>query len=122
MNTPLDRALQALNDNGEVLWEADLEERAEDGDDPDAAKYSNAVPTFHGLSSAGDVKGQLIYANYGLKEDYDDLVAKGVDFNGKIVLGRYGGNFRGLKELGAAGVLIYTDPRDDGSVTTENGY
>ncbi|ESK92204.1 glutamate carboxypeptidase [Moniliophthora roreri MCA 2997] len=126
MNTPLDRALQALNDNGEVIWEADLEEHAEEGD-PDAAKYSNAVPTFHGLSSAGDVKGQLIYANYGLKEDYDDLVAKGVSFNGKIVLVRYGGNFRGLKikaaeELGAAGVLIYSDPRDDGSVTVENGY
>ncbi|KAK7037544.1 Vacuolar protein sorting-associated protein 70 [Paramarasmius palmivorus] len=126
MNTPLDRTLQALDDNGEVVWEADLDEHGEDGD-PDAAKYSNAVPTFHGLSSAGDVKGQLVYANYGLKEDYDGLVAKGIDFNGKIVLVRYGGNFRGLKikgaeELGAAGVLIYSDPRDDGSVTVENGY
>ena len=58
MNTPLDRTLQALDDNGEVVWEADLDEHGEDGD-PDAAKYSNAVPTFHGLSSAGDVKGQV---------------------------------------------------------------
>ena len=51
----------------------------------------------------------------------------GIDLNGTIVLTRYGGIFRGLKvkgaqELGAAGVLIYSDLRDDGTVTIENGY
>ena len=50
-----------------------------------------------------------------------------MNLNGTIVLVRYGGNFRGLKvkgaqELGAAGVLIYSDTRDDGTVTEANGY
>jgi N-acetylated-alpha-linked acidic dipeptidase len=54
-------------------------------------------------------------------------ISQGVDFSGAIVLARYGGVFRGLKvkgaeELGAAGVLIYSDPRDDGTVTEINGY
>ncbi|KAI9056503.1 Zn-dependent exopeptidase [Trametes sanguinea] len=127
MNTPLNRSLSILSADGEkVEWEADL---VEDGDprDPQAAEYRDAVPTFHGLSADGEVEGQLVYVNYGRKEDYDELVAKGVNFTGKIVLARYGENFRGLKikraeELGAVGVLIYSDPRDDGAVTVANGY
>ncbi|TFK55577.1 Zn-dependent exopeptidase [Heliocybe sulcata] len=126
MNTPLDRSLQILDSNGESVWDADLVEDGDEGD-PEAAKYKDSVPTFHGLSRGGDVEGQLVYANYGTKEDYDELVAKGVNLTGKIVLTRYGANFRGLKikggeELGAVGVLIYSDPRDDGVVTAENGY
>ncbi|KAI5833642.1 hypothetical protein K523DRAFT_413088 [Schizophyllum commune Tattone D] len=126
MNTPLDRSLEILGDDGEVEWAADL---VEDGDpaDPEAAKYRDAVPTWHGLSKDGEATGQVIFAEYGRQEDYKALVKKGVDFTGKIVLTRYGGIFRGLKikgaqELGAAAVLIYDDPRDDGYVTAENGY
>lgn len=126
MNTPLDRALQIVDGDGNTIWDADL---VEDGDplDPEAAKYKDYIPTWHGLSRNGEAEGQLIYANYGRKEDYDTLVERGTNFTGKIVLTRYGGIFRGLKiagaqSLGAAGVLIYSDPRDDGSVTTENGY
>ncbi|KAJ3930452.1 MAG: Zn-dependent exopeptidase [Lentinula lateritia] len=126
MNTPLERNLQTLDAEGKVLWEADLEEHAEE-EDPEAHKFSNSVPTFHGLSKGADVTGRLIYANYGLIEDYDALVEQGVNFTGAIVLTRYGGNFRGIKvqraqELGAAGVLIYSDVRDDGTVTVQNGY
>lgn len=126
MNTPLDRAVRILGEDGKFVWQAQLEEYS-DETDPEAAKYYTAVPTFHGLSKDGDVTGQLVDANYGLKEDYDTLAAAGVNFTGKIVLARYGGNFRGLKvkgaqELGAAGILIYSDPRDDGAVTEENGY
>ncbi|KAF7301895.1 Zn-dependent exopeptidase [Mycena indigotica] len=126
MNTPLDRALQVINANGEVVWDAELEEVADDTD-PEAGKYYTAVPTFHGLSAAGDVQGKLVYANYGRKEDYDALVEKGVDLTGSIVIVRYGAIFRGLKikgaqELGAAGVIIYSDLRDDGAVTEKNGY
>ncbi|KAH9948392.1 Zn-dependent exopeptidase [Amylocystis lapponica] len=126
MNTPLDRSLEILDSEGKVEWSADL---VEDGDslDPEAAQYRDYVPTFHGLSRDGEVEGQLVYANYGTKEDYDNLLSAGANLTGKIVLARYGGNFRGLKikgaeELGAAGVLIYSDPRDDGPVTVENGY
>ena len=96
MNTPLDRTLSILGEDGKPEWDADL---VEDGDprDPEAAKYRDSVPTFHGLSADGDVEGQLVYVNYGRKEDYDELIAKGVDFTGKIVLARYGAVFRGLK-------------------------
>ncbi|KIY72270.1 Zn-dependent exopeptidase [Cylindrobasidium torrendii FP15055 ss-10] len=126
MNTPLERAVQVLDDDGNVLFDFDLTEHTDDTD-PEAGKYYDAVPTFHGLSQAGDVTGKLIYANYGRKEDYDALVAQGVNTTGAIILARYGANFRGLKikaaqEVGAAGVLIYSDTRDDGDVTVENGY
>jgi N-acetylated-alpha-linked acidic dipeptidase len=96
LNTALDHSLQILGEDGEPLWSADLEE---DGDveDPEAGKYRNAVSTWHGLSSDGDVQGQLVYVNYGTKEDYDSLVEKGVNFTDKVVLARYGGVFRGLK-------------------------
>ena len=71
------------------------------------------------LARPGDVSGQVVYANYGLPEDYAELERLGVDVRGKIVLVRYGGSFRGVKaqqaELrGAKGVLIYSDPADDG--------
>jgi N-acetylated-alpha-linked acidic dipeptidase len=96
LNTPLNRSLEILGVDGQATWSADLEE---DGDplDPEAAKYKDSVPAFHGLSSDGDVEGQLIYANYGSKEDYDELVASGASLAGKIVIVRYGGIFRGLK-------------------------
>ncbi|EPQ59132.1 Zn-dependent exopeptidase [Gloeophyllum trabeum ATCC 11539] len=126
MNTPLDRKLEIIGDDGEVVWSAKVEEVA-DSTDPEAGVYAEAVPTFHGLSKNGTAEGQLVYAHYGRREDYAALVEKGVDLKGKIVITRYGGIFRGLKvkgaeELGAAGVLIYSDPRDDGTVTVENGY
>ncbi|KAI0832613.1 Zn-dependent exopeptidase [Trametes gibbosa] len=126
MNTPLDRSLEILSTDGNVEWAADLEE---DGDprDPEAAEYRTAVPTFHGLSADGDVVGEVVYVNYGRKEDYDEIIAKGGNLTGKIALARYGEVFRGLKikgaeDRGAAGVLIYSDPRDDGAVTVANGY
>ncbi|KAF5363622.1 hypothetical protein D9756_000320 [Leucocoprinus leucothites] len=129
MNTPLERAVQIVEDDGSVLWDADLKEHAPEGDnkDQDAAKYADAVPTFHGLSISGDVTGYLVDGNYCSKEDYDKLVVDGAPLKGSIVLCRYGGIFRGLKvkggqENGAVGVLIYSDPRDDGTVVVENGY
>ena len=43
----------------------------------------------------------------------------GIDISGKVVIARYGGNFRGYKAkfaeaAGAAGLIIYTDPIDSG--------
>lgn len=96
LNTPLEFSLQILDDDGKAVWSADLLEQGDDRD-PEAAKYADAVPTFHGFSKAGDIEGQLIYANYGSKEDFDKLAAAGVNFSGKIVLARYGVNVRGLK-------------------------
>ncbi|EIW61207.1 Zn-dependent exopeptidase [Trametes versicolor FP-101664 SS1] len=126
MNTPLDHSLEIVDDEGNAVWTAALEEVADDTD-PEAGKYYDAVTTWHGLSRGGSATGKLVYANYGTKEDFDNLVASGVNLNGSIVIARYGGNFRGLKvkgaqEHGAVACLIYSDPRDDGTVTAENGY
>lgn len=86
--------------------------------DPDSGS-DRAVPTFAGYSPSGDVTAEVVYANYGLPADYEVLKKLGVDVKGKIVLVRYGNCFRGVKvkvaeENGAAGVLIYSDPADDG--------
>ena len=77
------------------------------------------VMPFHGSSGSGDVTGDVVYANYGRIEDFDLLAAQQIDLHGKIVICRYGANFRGVKvylaqQRGAAGVLIYSDPQDDG--------
>jgi len=77
------------------------------------------VMGFNGMSPSGDAEADVIYANYGSPEDFDKLAEMKVDVRGKIILVRYGQNFRGVKafvaqEHGAAGVLIYSDPADDG--------
>ena len=77
------------------------------------------VMPFNGMSPSGDVEAEVVYANYGTPDDFKKLEQMKIDVRGKIVLVRYGQNFRGVKvfvaqEHGAAGVLIYSDPYDDG--------
>src|SRR5207247_10421544 len=77
------------------------------------------VMPFNGMSPSGDVEGEVVYANYGSPQDFKKLEQLKVDVRGKIVLVRYGQNFRGVKafvaqEHGAAGVILYSDPADDG--------
>jgi N-acetylated-alpha-linked acidic dipeptidase len=77
------------------------------------------VMPFNGMSPSGDVEADVVYANYGTPDDFEKLEKLKVDVRGKIVLVRYGQNFRGVKEFvaqehGAAGVIIYSDPFDDG--------
>lgn len=125
MNYPVDNGLKLLNKDGSVKYKAILRENILDEDPTTGRKDS--VPAFHGYSASGNVTGQLVYVNYGTKADYDLLVSKGIDFSGKIVIAKYGGLFRGLKvkfaqELGAAGVIIYSDPQDDLPFTERNGY
>jgi len=77
------------------------------------------VNLYNGMSPSGDVEAEVVYANYGSPADFDRLKQMNVDVRGKIVIVRYGQNFRGVKafvaqERGAAGVIIYSDPRDDG--------
>ncbi|MFY9676923.1 MAG: M28 family metallopeptidase [Terriglobales bacterium] len=74
---------------------------------------------YNAMSASGDVSADVVYANYGTPEDFDKLKQMNVDVRGKIVIVRYGQNFRGVKafvaqERGAAGVIIYSDPKDDG--------
>jgi len=77
------------------------------------------TPLFNGYSANGDVTAPVVYANYGLPPDYDELKKAGVDVKGKIVIVRYGNSFRGVKakvaeDHGAIGCIIYSDPEDDG--------
>jgi len=77
------------------------------------------VMPFNGMSPSGDVEAEVVYANYGSPEDFRKLDQLKVDVRGKIVVARYGQNFRGVKALvaqehGAAGLIIYSDPADDG--------
>jgi N-acetylated-alpha-linked acidic dipeptidase len=79
------------------------------------------LPAFNGSSPSGNVTADVVYANFGTLEDFKKLASLGVSVKGKIVIVRYGGNFRGVKvyiaqQYGAAGVLIYSDPADDGYV------
>ena len=76
-------------------------------------------PAFHGYGASGKASGQIVYVNYGSPADFDRLRTMGISVAGKIALVRYGGAFRGLKvkeaqDRGALGVLIYSDPADDG--------
>jgi N-acetylated-alpha-linked acidic dipeptidase len=83
--------------------------------------YDEVVVGYNAYSPSGDVTGELVYANYGLPDDYEKLAELGVDVRGKIVIVRYGESFRGVKakvaeEHGAKGLIIYSDPEDDGFV------
>jgi N-acetylated-alpha-linked acidic dipeptidase len=88
----------------------------------DADRFSghpDLRPAWNAYSGSGDVTREVVYANYGRKADFETLDSMGVDLDGKIVVARYGGNFRGFKakyaeEYGAAGLIMYTDPADDG--------
>ena len=78
------------------------------------------VMPFSGLSPSGDAEAEVVYANYGTAADFQKLADLKVDLRGKIVLARYGQNFRGVKaqlaqQYGAAGLILYSDPADDGA-------
>jgi N-acetylated-alpha-linked acidic dipeptidase len=85
-------------------------------------KYSKdprIMPGWNAYSGSGDVTAEIVYANYGRKEDFEQLKTMGISVQGKIVVARYGGNFRGYKAqfaqaAGANWVIIYTDPADNG--------
>lgn len=86
--------------------------------DPSSAS-PKIIPLFNGYSPSGDVTAPLVYVNYGLPPDYAALKKLGVDVRGKIAIARYGNSFRGVKakvaeDNGAIGLIIYSDPADDG--------
>jgi N-acetylated-alpha-linked acidic dipeptidase len=100
-----------------VPFKAKLKEPAI-AQDRDSADKDQA-PTYNAYSATGNVTAPVVYVNYGVPEDYKQLAKLGISVNGKIVLARYGRSWRGTKakvaqENGAAGCLIYSDPRDDG--------
>ena len=116
LNMPLEIRVEATNTDGKSLMTGPTREHV-DGDRYD--DDPRVVMPFNGSSPSADITADVVYANYGRPEDFQKLAQMGIDVKGKIVLTRYGGNFRGVKvyiaqEKGAAGVLIYSDPADDG--------
>src|SRR5260370_649766 len=103
-----------------VHFTASLREDAYDVD-PDT-KNPAVSGSYFGYSASGDVTGEVVYAHSGNPEDYDLLRKNGISVRGKIVLVRYSNpySYRGFKALtaereGAAALLIYSDPAEDGS-------
>ncbi len=116
LNQPKMERIEAWDENGHLLMSGPTPEHVA-GDT--AADDPRVVMPFNGSSASGDVTGEVVYANYGRQEDFDQLAARHIDLHGKIVICRYGINFRGVKvylaeQRGAVGVLLYSDPQDDG--------
>lgn len=87
--------------------------------DPYSAQIEEALPPYNCFSIDGDVTAELVFVNYGVPADYEELEKRGIDVKGKIVIAKYQGSWRGIKpkvaaEKGAIGCLIYSDPKDDG--------
>jgi len=89
-------------------------------EDTTSVAFPQVMP-FNGYGAAGDVSGEVVYVNYGLIEDYAELDSIGIAVKGKIAIARYGRSYRGIKareaeKHGAVGLIIYSDPADDGYV------
>jgi N-acetylated-alpha-linked acidic dipeptidase len=116
LNLPQEVFLEATNAEGKILMTGPTREHVDTDayqDDP------RVLPAFNGSSPACDLTAEPVYANYGRPEDFKRLEDLHISVAGKIVLVRYGMNFRGVKvylaqQRGAAGVIIYSDPADDG--------
>ncbi len=113
--TPKTRVLEML---APERFTARIEEPALN-EDATSNQKSEQLPVYNAYSIDGDVTAPLVYVNYGVPADYEELEKRGVDVRGKIAIARYGGSWRGIKpkvaaEHGAIGCLIYSDPRNDG--------
>ena len=113
--TPKERALEMVEPTRFV---AKLQEPAIP-EDPTSNQQNEQLPSYNAYSIDGDVTAPLVYVNYGIPEDYEELERMGISVKGAIVIARYGSSWRGIKpkvaaEHGAVACLIYSDPRDDG--------
>jgi N-acetylated-alpha-linked acidic dipeptidase len=114
--TPKERLVELVE--GGPKFSAKLQEPALP-EDPTSNQQAEQLPTYHAYSKDGDVTAPLVYVNYGIPEDYEQLDRMGVSVKGKIVIARYYHSWRGIKpkvaaEHGAVGCLIYSDPHEDG--------
>ncbi|KAG5997136.1 hypothetical protein E4U54_002440 [Claviceps lovelessii] len=105
-------------DANKPVWTAKLDEEEHGGETAGRQTYA-----FHGLSKSGDVRGPLIYANYGSRDDFKKLKDWGIDSKGAIALVRYYGSqtdealkVKAAELAGFAGCIIYSDPADDGFI------
>ncbi|HEX3985025.1 MAG TPA: M28 family metallopeptidase [Acidobacteriaceae bacterium] len=117
LNMPKEVKVEAWDSDGKLLMTGPVREHV-DGKEP-FQDDPRVTPAFNGSSPSADITAEVVYANYCRPEDFNKLAEMNVGVAGKIVMCRYGGNFRGVKvyiaqEKHAAGVLIYSDPMDDG--------
>ncbi|HEX3877091.1 MAG TPA: transferrin receptor-like dimerization domain-containing protein [Bryobacteraceae bacterium] len=113
--TPKERALELVEPSH---FTAHIQEPAV-ANDPTSNQTAEELPTYNAYSTDGDVTAPLVYVNYGIPEDYEQLERLGISVKGAIVIARYGNSWRGIKpkvaaEHGAVGCLIYSDPHEDG--------
>lgn len=135
LNYPIDRRLALLKRKErassteaadyKIEYECSLEEDVLE-EDPTTG-LNERVPTFHAYSATGNVTASYVFVNFGTFQDFEDLVKANVSLKGRIALAKYGRGFRGLKveraqELGMIGVVMYSDPQEDGKITELNGY
>ena len=121
LNKPVKILIEAFDASGNKLMSGPTPEHVDprkNGGDP-FQDDPRILPAFNGSSPSGDVTAEVIYANYGTLADFQQLARLGISVKDKIVIVRYGENFRGIKtyiaqHYGAKGVLIYSDPADDG--------
>ncbi|MBS1597089.1 MAG: M28 family peptidase [Bacteroidetes bacterium] len=88
-------------------------------EDATSGQADEQLPPYNCWSADGDVTAELVFVNYGVPEDYNELQRMGIDVKGKIVIAKYGQSWRGIKpkvaqEHGAIGCIIYSDPHEDG--------
>lgn len=123
LNKPVKIEIEAFDEHGKKLMSGPTPEHVDPkayGGDP-FQDDPRILPAFNGSSASGDVTAEAVYVNYGTLADFKKLAELGVSVKGKIAVVRYGGNFRGVKayiaqQNGAVGMLIYSDPADDGYV------
>jgi N-acetylated-alpha-linked acidic dipeptidase len=113
--TPVERVVELV---APTTFKASLQETALVLD-PTSNQQSEQLPSYNAYSTDGDVTGPLVFVNYGVPADYEELERRGISVKGAIVIAKYGGSWRGIKpkvaaEHGAVGCLIYSDPGDDG--------
>ncbi|KAG6228878.1 hypothetical protein E4U26_000697 [Claviceps purpurea] len=116
------RSVEILGEDAQTsIWTAKLDEEERGGETAGRQTYA-----FHGLSKTGDVRGPLIYANYGSRDDFQKLKDWDIDTRQAIALVRHYGTqtdealkVKAAELAGFAGCIIYSDPADDGFVKGE---
>ncbi|KAF2196388.1 glutamate carboxypeptidase 2 [Delitschia confertaspora ATCC 74209] len=123
LNYPVSHSMQLSYSNGSTFTPS-LEEAVLIEDE--TSSYPNRIPTFNGYSASGNASAEYVYIGRGQQVDFNRLKTLGIETEGKIGIAKYGGPFRGLKvknaqEHGMIGVVIFSDPSDDGNVTEAKG-
>jgi N-acetylated-alpha-linked acidic dipeptidase len=113
--TPKERLIELV---APTKYTAKLEEPAVSVD-PTSNQQSEQLPVYHAYSIDGEATAPLVFVNYGIPADYEELQRMGISVSGAIVIAKYGGSWRGIKpkvaaEHGALACIVYSDPKDDG--------